>query len=63
MWSREKRGAGKWCAENDAAYRAELAAIHALPSGKWCKCGYPHETGGPCGECRTREKHNHSEET
>ena len=23
-----------------------------LPKGKWCECGYPHETGGPCWECR-----------
>jgi hypothetical protein len=23
-----------------------------LPDGKWCKCGMPHETGGPCWECR-----------
>ena len=49
---RKDRGAGKWCAENDAAHRAELAAIHSLPKGKWCACGLPHETGGPCWECR-----------
>jgi hypothetical protein len=24
----------------------------ALPKGKWCDCGLPHETGGPCWECR-----------
>ncbi len=23
-----------------------------LPKGKWCTCGIPHETGGPCWECR-----------
>jgi len=21
-------------------------------NGQWCKCGMPHETGGPCWECR-----------
>lgn len=26
-----------------------------LPKGKWCACGFPHETGGPCWECRMRE--------
>ena len=52
---RKDRGAGKWCAENDAAHRAELAAIHELPAGKWCACGFPHETGGPCWECRAQD--------
>jgi hypothetical protein len=23
-----------------------------IPRGKWCRCGFPHETGGPCWECR-----------
>jgi len=27
-------------------------AVTVLPSGKWCECGLPHETGGPCWECR-----------
>ena len=27
-------------------------AAKVLPSGKWCECGLPHETGGPCWECR-----------
>ena len=27
-------------------------AATVLPSGKWCECGLPHETGGPCWECR-----------
>jgi len=56
MWSRDNKGSGAWCPENDGAYRAEQAAIHRLPSGKWCNCGYPHETGGPCWECRRNPK-------
>ena len=27
MWNR-KKGAGKWCPENDGAYQAEMAAMH-----------------------------------
>ena len=27
-----------------------------LPKGKWCACGYPHESGGPCWECRAHER-------
>lgn len=29
-------------------------AAMVLPPGKWCACGLPHETGGPCWECRDR---------
>lgn len=29
-------------------------ALGLLPRGKWCACGFPHETGGPCWECRAR---------
>ena len=28
------------------------AKASSLPAGKWCACGFPHETGGPCWECR-----------
>jgi len=34
------------------AVPAEPAQVTAIPHGKWCACGYPHETGGPCWECR-----------
>ena len=30
----------------------ETEAPERIPAGKWCKCGFPHETGGPCWECR-----------
>ena len=55
MYGTWRKGPGKWCPENDGAYQAEQAAIHALPDGKWCACGFPHEAGGPCWECRARD--------
>jgi len=30
-------------------------------AGKWCKCGFPHETGGPCWECRLRDEPKNEE--
>lgn len=34
-----------------------------LPNGKWCKCGFPHETGGPCWECKRSEQPLIAQET